>query len=674
MLEKALRILVIEHDPASVGKLRPVLEQAWEAPPEIVWVSSVAEGLQRLSREGFDVILLEFFLPDGAGLGTLPLVRNAAPRVPVVVLGHLDDEALALETVHAGAQDYLVIDQLDARWLRRSLRYAIERHAAEMALLEAEARYREVFDHLTEGIFRTTPEGRYLMANRALARLYGYSSPEELIRSITNIGDTLYVQPGRREEFMRLMEQHEVLTNFESAVFRRDGRIIWISENCRAVRDGSGKLLYYEGTVRDITERRLAEERLRNSEALYHSLVETIPQNIFRKDLHGRFTFANQQFCRTVGLPLEAILGKTDYDLFPPELASKYQRDDARVLATGQPLKLVEEHVTPAGQKMIVQVIKTPLRGAHNQITGLQGIFWDITQERLAEQRIREANEELARSQSELRRKNQQMAEELQMAREIQLALLPQHHPVFPPGTHPEASAFRFTQRYQPAGDVGGDFFHIAALSEVEATVFLCDVAGHGVRSALVTAVIRALLEELKPLAADPGLLLTRLNRELISILRHEDTGLMTTACCLVANAATGTLRYANAGHPRPFHLRRAAGQVRLLPWPAAVPQPALGLLESASYESAEIALEPRDLVMLYTDGLYELHNAAQELYSTDLLEAAVKARLHAPTSDLFDALLAEARAFSETGHFEDDVCLLGLEFDHPIAAAPVAP
>jgi len=211
-------------------------------------------------------------------------------------------------------------------------------------------------------------------------------------------------------------------------------------------------------------------------------------------------------------------------------------------------------------------------------------------------------------------------------------------------------------------------------LSEVEATVFLCDVAGHGVRSALVTAVIRALLEELKPLAADPGLLLTRLNRELISILRHEDTGLMTTACCLVANAATGTLRYANAGHPRPFHLRRAAGQVRLLPWPAAVPQPALGLLESASYESAEIALEPRDLVMLYTDGLYELHNAAQELYSTDLLEAAVKARLHAPTSDLFDALLAEARAFSETGHFEDDVCLLGLEFDHPIAAAPVAP
>ncbi|MCX7865743.1 MAG: SpoIIE family protein phosphatase [Limisphaera sp.] len=667
MPEQPLRILVIEHDPTTVGRLRPLLEQGWETPPEVVVVSSLAEGVRRLGTDRFDVVLLEFFLPEGAGLANLPFLRQAAPRVPVVVMGHVDDEALAVEVVHAGAQDYLVHGQLDARWLRRALRYAMERHAAEMALLDAEARYREMFDHLTEGVFRTTPEGRYLMANRALARLYGYSSPEELIRSITNIGDTLYVQPGRREEFMRLMEEHEVLTNFESAVFRRDGRIIWISENCRAVRDASGKLLYYEGTVRDITERRNAEERLRNSEALYHSLVETIPQNIFRKDVQGRFTFANQQFCRTVGRPLEAIVGKTDYDLFPPELASKYQRDDARVLATGQTLKLVEEHQTPAGEKMIVQVIKTPLRGAHNQIIGLQGIFWDITQERLAEQRIRQANEELARSQAELQRKNLQMAEELRMASEVQLALLPQHHPVFPSGASPADSAFHFTQRYRPAGEVGGDFFHIAALSEVEAAVFLCDVAGHGVRSALVTAVIRALLEELKPLAGDPGMLLTRLNQELLTILRHDDTGLMTTACCLTANAETGLLRYANAGHPRPFHIRRAAGEVRLLPWPAAAPQPALGLLKSVTYQSAEVALEPHDLVMLYTDGLYELHNAAQQLYSTELLETAIQARLHQPTAQLFDALLAEAQNFSETGSFEDDVCLLGLEFRHPI-------
>jgi len=667
MPERPLRILVIEHDAVTAETLVTQLRQAWETAPEVVLVPSLAEAVQRLSKEPFDVVLLEFGLPDGAGLGNLPLLKGAAPRVPVVVLGSADEEALAVEAVHAGAQDYLVKSQLDVRWLRRSIRYAMERHAAEMALLDAEARYREVFDHLTEGIFRTTPEGRYLMANKALARIYGYSSPEELMRSITDIGSTLYVQPGRREEFMRLMEQHDVLTNFESPVFRRDGRIIWISENCRAVRDASGKLLYYEGTVRDITERRAAEERLRNSEALYHSLVETLPQNIFRKDIQGRFTFANQQFCRTLGRPLEAILGKTDFDFYPPELASKYQRDDARVIATGQTLNLVEEHRLPDGRTLYVQVVKTPLRGAHNQIIGLQGIFWDITEQRLAEQRIRQANEELARSQAELQRKNAQMAEELRMAREIQMCLLPQHAPFFPPEAGPEHGAFAFTQRYLPTGEVGGDFYHVAALSETEASVFLCDVAGHGVRSALVTAVIRALLEELKPLARDPGALLTRLNQELLSILRHADASILTTACCFVANAATGIIRYANAGHPRPFHVRRSTGEVTPLPRPTPRPQPALGIIETVAYQNAEITLSPSDLVMLYTDGLYEVHNASQELYSTEQLEAAVRARLQEPTPDLFDALLAEVRSFSGTAQFEDDVCLLGMDFLQPL-------
>src|SRR5215467_14921755 len=88
---------------------------------------------------------------------------------------------------------------------------------------------------------------------------------------------------------------------------------------CRAMRDSRGQLLYYEGTVEDITQRLHAEERLKKSEALYHSLVETLPQNIFRKDLQGRFTFANQQYCQHYHCKLEDILGKTDFDFFPPE-------------------------------------------------------------------------------------------------------------------------------------------------------------------------------------------------------------------------------------------------------------------------------------------------------------------------------------------------------------------
>ena len=165
-----------------------------------------------------------------------------------------------------------------------------------------------------------------------------------------------------------------------------------------------GRLLYYEGTVEDITQRRQAEENLRNSEALYHSLVETIPQNIFRKDIQGRFTFANQQFCRMLGRTLEEIVGKTDFDFFPRELAEKYRRDDRRVMETGQALQTVEEHQPPGARSYTCRRSRRPFMTPTGAIIGLQGMFWDITQQRLAEEQIRRANSLLAQSRKELQR------------------------------------------------------------------------------------------------------------------------------------------------------------------------------------------------------------------------------------------------------------------------------
>src|SRR5262249_5606443 len=162
--------------------------------------------------------------------------------------------------------------------------------------LAAEQKYHSIFDHLIEGIFQTTPDGRYLLANMALARIYGYATPQELLESVTDIGRGLYVVEGRRDEFVRLMQERDTITAFESQIYRKDGSVIWISENCHARRGLQGELLYYEGTVEDITQRKQVEENLRNSETLYHSLVETIPQNIFRKDTQGKITFANHQF------------------------------------------------------------------------------------------------------------------------------------------------------------------------------------------------------------------------------------------------------------------------------------------------------------------------------------------------------------------------------------------
>jgi two-component system sensor histidine kinase/response regulator len=137
-----------------------------------------------------------------------------------------------------------------------------ELKAAQDKLERAEAKYRSIVENAVDGIFQTTPDGHYLSANLALARIYGFDTVGELIAKRTDIEHQLYVKPGRRAEFQQSLQAHDQLEDFESEVFRKDGTIIWISENARAVRDSEGKLLYYEGTVEDITERKRSELEL----------------------------------------------------------------------------------------------------------------------------------------------------------------------------------------------------------------------------------------------------------------------------------------------------------------------------------------------------------------------------------------------------------------------------
>ena len=138
------------------------------------------------------------------------------------------------------------------------------RKEADQALLEAERRYRSIFENAIEGVFQSTPDGAYLAVNPALARIYGYKSPEDLIVSLRDIRHQLYVEPERRTEFMKLMAEFGSVSNFESRVYRRDGEIIWISENARAVHDDANALVFYEGTVEAITERKLYEAEIRH--------------------------------------------------------------------------------------------------------------------------------------------------------------------------------------------------------------------------------------------------------------------------------------------------------------------------------------------------------------------------------------------------------------------------
>jgi len=181
-----------------------------------------------------------------------------------------------------------------------------KRQQTEAALRQAEEKYRSIVENAPDGLFQSTPDGKYINANPALANIYGYDSPEELIADITNIGKQVYLNPNRREEFLALMQGKEVVTEFESQVYRCDRTVIWISENSRAVRDANGELICYEGTVKDITNRKLSEDALRQSEERFRSLVANIPGAVYRYQYQShqwQMEFISEAVAEITGYP-----------------------------------------------------------------------------------------------------------------------------------------------------------------------------------------------------------------------------------------------------------------------------------------------------------------------------------------------------------------------------------
>ena len=261
-----------------------------------------------------------------------------------------------------------------------------ERDRAETALREAEAKYRNIFEHAVEGIFQTTPEGHYLSANPSLAHIYGYATAATMMAELTNIQQQLYVEPQRRQEFIQALQRDGAVTGFESQIYQRNGNIIWISENARAVYDHRGNLLYYEGTVEDITqrkeveaalqraneelelrverrtaaltesnqrllseirERHRVEEALRASEAELRALFAAMTDVITVFDSDGRYLSMVATNSQLLYNPGKERIGQTVYEVLPPYQASLFMRHIQQALNTRKPVRL--EYGLPIG-------------------------------------------------------------------------------------------------------------------------------------------------------------------------------------------------------------------------------------------------------------------------------------------------------------------------------------
>jgi phosphoserine phosphatase RsbU/P len=392
---------------------------------------------------------------------------------------------------------------------------------------------------------------------------------------------------------------------------------------------------------------------------LLMALINTTPDRIFFKDREGRFLLVNKALMELHHVTDESqMLGLTDADFFLPEHAKAALADEIEVLRTGNTMvgKLEKETLTD-GRITWVSTTKVPLRDGSGKIIGTCGISRDITEEHHKSEKLKEYAEALAGQQA-------QMDQELALAREVQQALLPQTYPSFPPHAKKSESTLHFAHRYLPEGRVGGDFFTINQISDTKAGILICDVMGHGVHAALVTAVERVLVEEIHGVADDPGAFLAELNRRLHHFFEPLQTSMFVTALYLVIDATTGVVRFANASHPKPLHICRSQHVVRSMGDTATNHPFALGVTDDSVYPNEEDLVKAGDFLLLYTDGLFELGEGKDlgpdHPQFLQLIQNCARQRGEA----FLDALLDQARQFSGRDRFLDDVCLVGVEID----------
>jgi phosphoserine phosphatase RsbU/P len=397
---------------------------------------------------------------------------------------------------------------------------------------------------------------------------------------------------------------------------------------------------------------------------LFRFLLENTPDQVYFKDLQGRFIRASRAVAQTMDVANpQDLIGKSDFDFWSAQTAKEAFDDEQRIIKTGQPLVgKIEKLIHADGRITWDYTTKLPLRDSKGQIIGICGINKDFTPIKKMEDALAEERNRLRVTTEELEAKNAQLEADLRMAREIQLALLPRDYPTLSHFGSAGYSALSFAHCYRPAEAVGGDFFDIFPLSPTRAGIFICDVMGHGLRAALVTAIIRTLLEELRPMMQNPGRFLSALNLQLRAILERVDEPFIATAFYLTADTATKETQFANAGHPAPLRVRRNERIVERIAPEGGKPGPGLGLFDEVNYSTSRSAFEQNDCILLFTDGLYEVESPEGEQFGLDAVTSSLKSHANLPAEELFNALLADACAFSKKSDFDDDVCIVAVE------------
>ncbi len=376
---KNVRILLVEDNAVDALRLKRDLAKANQIDFTISHVETLAEAKSSLQKEEFDIVVLDLALPDSRGIESLLELKPLIPDVPIIILSGLDDEALAIEAVRKGAQDYLLKDRCDDYLMSRSINFAIERKQVEKRLRETQQRFELALTGAELGWWDWNIQTDEAVVNDRGAAILGYSAGE--LEANLQLWTHLIHPDDTGLNLQKLQEHLEGRTQIfetEHRLRTRAGEWKWILARGRVVeRDPSGKPLRMAGTFLDTTDRQRAEQALREGEERFRAIFEGAEDPIFLKDQSRRYTQVNSAFAKLAGIAPSEIIGKKYEELFGEENADYIESMELRVLE-GETIE--DEHGSVVrGVPGTFLAMRTPLRDHSGSIIGILTILHDIT-------------------------------------------------------------------------------------------------------------------------------------------------------------------------------------------------------------------------------------------------------------------------------------------------------
>ena len=542
-----------------------------------------------------------------------------------------------------------------------------KRKQAERELKEERYLIQTLMDSIPMNLYFKDVESRFVIANQATAEKMGFSSSDELIgKSDRDFFHEDHAQVAREMEREIMNTGKGVYDQIEHEKWD-DREDTWVTSTKHAWLDRSRKVKGTFGVTNDISDLMRARNEQEKVAGKLHQqglkieeerqrmrlIIDSVPMNVYFKNRDSQFVIVNQSMAEWVGESQPSDLyEKSDRDYFSEEHWSGAEADEKAIIGSGEAMVgLVEKETWSGKEDTWVMTSKYPWRDNEGAVVGTFGVSSDVSE-------LISAQREMTEMAESLQTKNKEMEEELNLAREVQQALIPDELPSMFVQSEEGKVNLSFKHLYRPASELAGDFFEVLPLEDDRMGFIVSDVMGHGVRSALVVSMLRGLIEQQAGSASDTAEFMTGLNEGLTHLLEESGVVLFATAIYGVLDLRNETVQITVAGHPNPIAVFED-GTRQLAP-PAEASGPALGLVPGFEYGSVTASLQGLRRIICFTDGIFEVMNEWKEEFGIDHMIEVIERG--GQLERVLENLVQAAEEFAKQGVFDDDLCLLGME------------